>query len=254
MNHTTIGMRERFLADKLFLTKILIEEGLGIFGKLSAEYDIRRERFFDEIDFVSANVLIALLADFALVYFPAPSVKLSGMQAVKSGFFGSLSSKLSTWSQGIPSNIFQVDRAYTMKQRAACYLYKVVQLFSVGTACAAIGVALTNSIITLRQLIDPNFVPQNKKSDVLFTSIMYGLFLGVSSSSRYQLVNGIEIHLFPRLFGKAPRIAETTATYLLRWGNTFWGSQQWALWAIFTGAQQSGSSGDTSLTVPSKIK
>ncbi|KAK4529779.1 hypothetical protein CCYA_CCYA02G0636 [Cyanidiococcus yangmingshanensis] len=239
MNRTTSGMRERFLADNLFLTKILIEEGLGICGKLSAEYEVRRSRFFDEIDFVFANVLMALLADFALVYFPAPSVKLNPTAATSSAF-GPLGARVSRFTQGMPSNIFQVDRPYTMQQRVACYLFKVSQLFVTGTACAAIGVSITNALISVRQMLDPQFAPQNPKSDVLFTSVMYGLFLGISSSTRYQLVNGIEIHLFPRILGNAPRIVEAFATYILRWGNTFWGSQQWALWAKFTGAQRSG--------------
>jgi hypothetical protein len=239
MNRTTTGMRERFLADNLFLTKILIEEGLGICGKLSAEYEVRRGRFFDEIDFVFANVVMALLADFALVYFPAPSVRLNPTAVTKS-MFGALGTRVSRITQGMPSNIFQVDRPFTMQQRVACYLFKASQLFVTGTACAAIGVSITNALISVRQMLDPQFVPQNPKSDILFTSVMYGLFLGISSSTRYQLVNGIEIHLFPRILGNAPRLVEAFATYLLRWGNTFWGSQQWALWAKFTGAQKTG--------------
>ncbi|KAK4536841.1 hypothetical protein CDCA_CDCA10G2866 [Cyanidium caldarium] len=245
MEHTWRGMRERFLADNLFLTKILIEEGLGICGKLSAEYEVRRGRFFDEIDFVFANLLMALLADFALVYFPAPSVNMAVLRGAKRSAGAAASSSswrqaLSKWTRNMPSNVFQVDRAYTMQQRAACYFYKVAQLFTVGAACAAIGVALTNTIITARQWLDPGFAPRNPKSDIVFTSLMYGVFLGISSGTRYQLVNGIEIHLFPRLLGKAPRLATGIATYLLRWGNTFWGSQQWAMWAMFTGAQKSG--------------
>lgn len=250
MNSTTGGMRSRFLADRLFLAKILIEEGLGIFGKLSAEYSVRRERFFDEIDFVFANVLMALLADFALVYFPAPSVSLGGAARASASAgpsSGAAIAGVRGWiaraAGGLPSNVFQTDRAYSMQQRLACYVYKVAQLFVVGTACAAAGVSVTNALIAVRQRLEPSFKPQNVKSNVLFTSAMYGVFLGLSSGSRYQLVNGVELHLFPRLLRHAPPVAEAVATYFLRWGNTFWGSQQWAVWARLVGAQKSGGGG-----------
>lgn len=53
-------------------------QGLGIFGKLSAEAEQRRGRFMQELDFVLCNLLTAFLVDFALVYLPAPSISLTG--------------------------------------------------------------------------------------------------------------------------------------------------------------------------------
>ncbi|CAN6328417.1 unnamed protein product [Urochloa humidicola] len=54
------GFKERLLADDLFLTKVGIECGVGIFTKTAAEYEKRRENFFKEIDFVVCDVISCL--------------------------------------------------------------------------------------------------------------------------------------------------------------------------------------------------
>ncbi|KAK4526685.1 hypothetical protein GAYE_SCF26G4601 [Galdieria yellowstonensis] len=231
------GMRNRFLADERFLLKILIEESLGLCGKLSAEWERRRHRFWKEIDFVFANVVMAFLADFALVYFPAPVVSLNNNNNARLV----QSSWITQWTRNLPGSVFQAGSQYTVGQRALSYFFKVGQLAMTGFCCSFVGVALTNSIITFRKAFDPSFTPENPMSNVLTTSAAYGLFLGVSAGTRYQLVNGIEQHIFPRMFSSVPKV-ESIATFLLRWGNTFWGSQQWVMFAKFTGVQKSSES------------
>lgn len=213
------GMRNRFLADRFFLLKILIEEGMGIAGKLGAEYERRRDNFFKEGEFVVANLITALLADFALVYLPAPSVALE-----KTGAGTSWLKRIAT---ELPSNIFQTDRPFTLGQRAGGFLLKGGQLFTVGFACCLIGAALTNGLVYVREKVDKGYKPKTEKTNVLAVSFLYAVFLGVSSGSRYQLINGIENHIFPRIFAKSPVLLEQASTFLLRYGNTFWGSAQW---------------------------
>lgn len=227
------GMRNRFLADKLFLLKILIEEGIGVFGKLSAEYEQRRSDFWKQGEFVFANLITAILADFALVYLPAPSVALT--RATGKGF-GAWLANLSTT---LPSNIFQTDRAFTMAQRAGGFALKGSQLFVVGMLCCFTGVIVTNSLVFIREKLDKKYVPKTEKQNPLLVSLLYATFLGISSGSRYQLVNGVESHIFPRIFATAPRIVEEASTFLLRYGNTFWGSQQWVMFCRFTNVQKS---------------
>jgi hypothetical protein len=41
----------------------------------TAEFTKRGAAFSSELDFVLANVIMALLADFALVYLPAPTIR-----------------------------------------------------------------------------------------------------------------------------------------------------------------------------------
>jgi len=246
------AMRNRFLADELFMLKIGIEEAIGIFGKLSAEYDKRRERFLPEADFVFANLVTALLADFALTALPAPSVALDGAAAaVKSGF--------GVWVAGLPSNIFQTDRPFTLAQRAGGFAVKGSQLFAVGFLCCLLGQVMTSGLLLARRALPtpPSQRPaagaaaaaavapgpsaaeaaKDKLRNVVLVSLAYATFLGVSSGSRYQLVNGVEAHLFPRLFKATPPIVEEVATFALRLGNTFWGSSQWVTFATYTGVQ-----------------
>ncbi|KAG2274093.1 hypothetical protein Bca52824_056648, partial [Brassica carinata] len=50
-------MRERLLADDLFLAKLAMECGVGVFTKTAAEYERRRENFFNELEVVFADVV-----------------------------------------------------------------------------------------------------------------------------------------------------------------------------------------------------
>ncbi len=52
----------------------LLQLGIGICTKVTAEYAKRQGRFGQELDFVAANVLMALIADFMLVWLPAPTL------------------------------------------------------------------------------------------------------------------------------------------------------------------------------------
>lgn len=230
--NTGSGMRNRFLADKLFLLKICIEEGIGVFGKLSAEYEQRREKFFEQGEFVISNLITAILADFALVYLPAPSVALQKASGTGVGAW------ISNLSTTLPSNIFQTDRSFTIAQRMAGFALKGTQLFVVGLGCCFAGVLVTNGLVFIREKVDKSYKPQTKKPNPLAISLMYAAFLGISSGSRYQLVNGVENHLFPRMFAKTPGMVEEVATFLLRYGNTFWGSQQWVMFCRFTNVQK----------------
>ncbi|GAA0154927.1 hypothetical protein LIER_12770 [Lithospermum erythrorhizon] len=56
------GFRERLLADDLFLTKVAIECGVGIFTKTAAELEKRKENFSKELDFVFADVILEVFS------------------------------------------------------------------------------------------------------------------------------------------------------------------------------------------------
>eukprot|EP00736_Rhodelphis_marinus_P009015 Rmarinus@m.3187 len=69
------GILSRMLADEKFLYKVLVEECLGVSGKLSAEYRRRGPKeFWTSLPFVATNVLTGMLSDFFLVFVPAPAV------------------------------------------------------------------------------------------------------------------------------------------------------------------------------------
>uniref|UniRef100_A0A803QWT6 Uncharacterized protein n=1 Tax=Cannabis sativa TaxID=3483 RepID=A0A803QWT6_CANSA len=107
------GFKERLLADDLFLTKVGIECGVGIFTKTAAELEKRRENFTKELDFVCADVVMAIIADFMLVWLPAPTVSLRSPLAVSAG-------TLANFFHACPENAFQVALAgssYSFLQR-----------------------------------------------------------------------------------------------------------------------------------------
>lgn len=61
-------------ALKIMLLSAVLQVGIGICTKSSAEFGKRGELFWVELDFVLANVIMALIADFMLVWLPAPTV------------------------------------------------------------------------------------------------------------------------------------------------------------------------------------
>ena len=54
-----------------------VQVGIGLFTKSTAEYTKRQDNFMKEIDFVAANVIMALVADFCLVFLPAPTLSFA---------------------------------------------------------------------------------------------------------------------------------------------------------------------------------
>ena len=53
---------------------VLLQIGIGMGAKGTAEYTKRGENFGKELDFVFANVMMALIADFCLVWLPSPTI------------------------------------------------------------------------------------------------------------------------------------------------------------------------------------
>ena len=96
------GFRERLLADPGFLFKVGVECGIGVCTKSAAEYTKRQENFWKELDFVLANVIMAILADFMLVWLPAPTLVYNRTASSTQSVF--------PWFKTCPDNAFQVRR------------------------------------------------------------------------------------------------------------------------------------------------
>ncbi|KAJ9698038.1 hypothetical protein PVL29_007241 [Vitis rotundifolia] len=129
------GFRERLLADDLFLAKVAMECGVGIFTKTAAEYERRRENFFKELDFVIADVVMAIIADFMLVWLPAPTVSLRPPLAVNAG-------AIAKFFHSCPENAFQVALAgtsFSFLQRIGAIVRNGSKLFAVGTTSSLVN-------------------------------------------------------------------------------------------------------------------
>ncbi|XP_009787983.1 protein RETICULATA-RELATED 4, chloroplastic [Nicotiana tabacum] len=229
------GFKERLLADDLFLTKVAIECGIGIFTKTAAELEKRRENFKNELDFVCADVVMAIVADFMLVWLPAPTVILRPSLAIGAG-------PLSRIFYNCPDNAFQVVLAgtsYTFLQRIGAIVRNGAKLFAVGSGASLIGTGVTNALINARKAIDKTFAGEAEDLPVLPTSAAYGVYMAVSSNLRYQILAGvIEQRILEPLLHKH-KIILGALCFVFRTGNTFLGSLMWVDFARWIGIQRS---------------
>ncbi|KAJ0959846.1 hypothetical protein J5N97_000446 [Dioscorea zingiberensis] len=228
------GFKERLLADDLFLTKVAIECGVGIFTKTAAEWERRREKFVKELDFVFADVVMALIADFMLVWLPAPTVSLRPPLAFTAG-------PISKFFYSCPDNAFQVALAgtsYSLLQRVGAIVRNGSKLFVVGTGASLIGTGITNALINMRKAFDKDFAGEAEDVPIISTSVAYGVYMAVSSNLRYQILAGVieQRILEPMLHSQ--KLLLSASCFVVRTGNTFLGSLMWVDYARWTGIQK----------------
>lgn len=75
-----------------------------------------------------------------------------------------------------------------------------------------------------------------KLAAVVPTSAVWGLFMLLSSNSRYQFVNALEQRAIDPLFGRNALVL-TVVTFMVRFGNCFVGGVQWLPFAQRFGIQ-----------------
>ncbi|KAM7268410.1 hypothetical protein ACFE04_010576 [Oxalis oulophora] len=228
------GFKERLLADDLFLTKVAIECGMGIFTKTAAEIGKRKENFMKELDFVFADVVMAFVADFMLVWLPAPTISLRQTVAVNAG-------PLAKFFYGCPENAFQIafgGTSYSLLQRIGAIVLNGAKLFAVGSSASVIGVGVTNLLIKARKALDKSFSGEVEDLPIIPTSIAYGTYMSVSSNIRYQFLAGvIEQRMLEPLLHKN-KLLLGAICFAVRTGNTYLGSILWVDFARLLGIQK----------------
>jgi hypothetical protein len=234
------GFRDRLLADPSFMIKVGIECGIGVVTKSTAEYTKRGDNFYSQLDFVGANVIMAIIADFMLVWLPAPTFSIAAASGAKVASANFLAKAFA----GCPENAFQrVPPGYapfTLAQRAGAVVRNGVKLFGVGFCASLLGVGITNSLIILRQLIDPTFVPLNDPQNVGVMAAAYGTYMASSSNLRYQILAGIvEERGIEMWFRSNPALC-AALSFVVRTGNTFLGSLLWVDFISLLGLQKIG--------------
>ncbi|KAK9816542.1 hypothetical protein WJX72_001744 [[Myrmecia] bisecta] len=229
------GFRERLLGDPQFPVKVAIEVAIGMTMKILAELNKRGDSFKQELDFVFANVVMALAADFMLVWLPAPRATFGAAAPRKQN-------ALSTFLSNCPDNSFQVvppGRApFTGLQRLGAIGKNGAQLLGVGFFASILGVTVTNGLLAVRQMLDPTFKPPNAPQGVIKTSLAYGSYMATSSNLRYQIIAGVlEERGIERLFAGSPAMC-SALSFAVRTGNTFLGSLMWVDFLRLTGLQK----------------
>jgi hypothetical protein len=221
---------------------VAIELGIGICTKTTAEYTKRGEQFGSQLDFVGANIVMALIADFMLVWLPAPVFSVRG-----AGAAGAAPGLLARAFAGCPDNAFQRVPAgaapFSLAQRAGAVVRNGSKLFGVGLVASLLGVGITNALVAARSLLDPSFVPLNDPQNVLVMSAAYGSYMATSSNLRYQILAGlVEERGIEAVFASNPA-ACAALSFVVRTANTFLGSLLWVDYINFLGLQKIGGGG-----------
>ncbi|KAI3822508.1 hypothetical protein L1987_10098 [Smallanthus sonchifolius] len=228
------GFRERLLADDLFLAKVAMECGVGMFTKTAAEYEKRKENFSKELEIVFADVVMAVIADFMLVYLPAPTVSLRPPISLNAG-------RIAKFFYNCPDNAFQTalgGTSYTLLQRLGAIARNGTKLFAVGTASSLVGTVMTNTLINAKKAVQKSSDEELENIPVLSTSVGYGVYMAVSSNLRYQLLAGVvEQRLLEPLLHQH-KLMLSAACFIVRTGNTYLGSLLWVDYARLVGLQK----------------
>ncbi|PRQ33014.1 hypothetical protein RchiOBHm_Chr5g0052771 [Rosa chinensis] len=228
------GFRERLLADDLFLFKVFMECGVGLFTKTAAEYQKRQENFFNELEVVFADVVMAIIADFMLVYLPAPTVSLRPPVALSAG-------AITKFLHGCPDNAFQIaisGTSYSLFQRIGAVVRNGSKLFVVGTASSLVGTSVTNALINAKKAVGCSAEAEADNVPIVSTSLAYGVYMAVSSNLRYQVLAGvIEQRMLEPLLHQH-KLMLSAVCFAVRTGNTFLGSLLWVDYARLIGIQK----------------
>lgn len=239
LTHRFQGFRERLLADPKFLHRLAIEEAISITTTLIAQYERRKENFFEELDYVTTDTLRGIVVDFFTVWLPAPTLSFlqiaddidapNSMEALK-GLLGS-----------IPDNAFQKSLAgkdWNSNHRIASVLVGGLKLASVGFISSIGAVASSNILYSVRKFLNASIAgkQRNKRSPILKTALVYGCFLGTSANLRYQVIAGLVEHRISEQFEDQTFLVNMIS-FVARTINSYWGTQQWVDLARYTGLQ-----------------
>lgn len=247
--HRFQGFRERLLADPKFLHRLAIEEAISITTTLLAQYERRKENFFEELDYVITDTLRGSVVDFFTVWLPAPTI--SFLSYADEMNFPDNVDGLTGLLGSIPDNAFQknlVGKEWGLSHRLASVLFGGLKLASVGFISSIGAVAASNILYAIRKFINPAFTNQQvKRSPILKTAVVYSCFLGISANLRYQIIAGVVEHRISEEFSSQTLLVNMLS-FLSRTINSYWGTQQWVDLARFSGLQTRKS--ETSHTTP----
>ncbi|KFK34857.1 hypothetical protein AALP_AA5G202100 [Arabis alpina] len=233
------GFRERLLADPKFLNRLAIEEAISITTTLLAQYEKRKENFFEEIDYVITDTVRGSVVDFFTVWLPAPTLSFLSYADESTGpdSIDALRGLLGS----IPDNAFQkslAGRDWTLNLRIASVIVGGLKLAGVGVVSSFAAVGASNALNAVRKVIKPELVvaQKPKRSPLLKTAMVYGGFLGTSANLRYQIIAGLIEHRISDELSSQPLLVNTIS-FVVRTLNSYFGTQQWIDLARTTGLQ-----------------
>ncbi|CAN6337315.1 unnamed protein product [Urochloa humidicola] len=254
--HRFQGFRERLLADPKFLQRLAIEEAISITTTLLAQYERRKGRFFEEIDYVLTDTIRGSVVDFFTVWLPAPTISV--LQYADDGSGQSLEFVRGLLGS-LPDNAFQkniLGPDWNIKQRIAAVLVGGLKLASVGFI-SSVGAGVSSDLVyAARGIVKPSEKVEagRKRTPIWKSAAVYSCFLGTSANLRYQIIAGlVEYRLGESLvtYYNQPLIAGLLS-FIARTLNSYWGTQQWVDLARYTGIQKSEEKPPGEATTPAE--
>nr|ABK22087.1 unknown [Picea sitchensis] len=217
------GWKSRVEADPQFPFKVLMEELVGVSACVLGDMASRPNFGLDELDFVFSTLVVGCILNFVLMYLLAPSSSAMSAAEALPGIFSSCPT----------SHMFETG-AYNVLERLGTFVYKGTVFAVVGFAAGLVGTALSNTLISIRKKMDPNFETPNKPPPTLLNASTWALHMGLSSNFRYQTLNGIEYLLAK---GLSPFVFKTSVV-VLRCLNNVLGGMSFVILARLTGSQK----------------
>ncbi|KAE8813330.1 protein RETICULATA-RELATED 1, chloroplastic-like [Hordeum vulgare] len=227
-------LRNRMLVDPTFLFKIGTEIVIDTCCATFAEVQKRGDEFWSEFELYAADMLVGVVVNVALVGMLAPYARFRG-GSTSAGLLG----RVRHAYDALPSSVFEAERpgySFSIQQRLGSYLLKGFLYGAVGFSCGLVGQGIANLIMTAKRSVkkSENDVPV---PPLLKTSVLWGAFLGVSSNTRYQVINGLERLVEASPLGKRVPAASLAFTVSVRFANNVYGGMQFVDWARMSGCQ-----------------
>ncbi|GMP85564.1 hypothetical protein CsSME_00038664 [Camellia sinensis var. sinensis] len=227
-------LRNRMLADPAFLFKVGTEIVIDSCCATLAEVQKRGKDFWAEFELYLADLLVGVVVNVALVGMLAPYARI-GQPSLSKGVLGRMQHAYAA----LPSSVFEAERPgcrFSVKQRIATYFFKGVMYGSVGFACGLIGQGIANLIMTAKRNI------RKSEEDIpvpplIKSAALWGVFLAVSSNTRYQIVNGLERLVESSPIAKQVPPVAMAFTVGVRFANNVYGGMQFVDWARWSGVQ-----------------
>ena len=209
---------------------------IGVGAAVVGDMACRPNWGLNELDFVFATLIVGSILNFSLVYLLAPAVAVAGAPVASRSLgnpFSYLLSDKPLLARGWPAgNMFEAG-AFTLSQRMGNFAFKGVAFSAMGMAAGITGTTISNALIGVRRLVDPNFETQNKLPNVLSNASAWALHMGISSNVRYQLINGLDAVVVKAM----PSGIFKIFTSAVRTGNNIVGGSSFVIAARITGAQ-----------------
>ncbi|KAI3722099.1 hypothetical protein L2E82_33126 [Cichorium intybus] len=229
-------LRNRMLADPSFLFKVGTEIVIDSCCATFAEVQKRGKDFWAEFELYAADLLVGIVVDIALVGMLAPYARIGKRSLASGGLFSGLKNSVAA----LPSSVFEFERPgcrFSAQQRLATYFYKGILYGSVGFGCGIIGQGIANMIMNAKRRMHASDEKLPPVPPLVKSAVLWGVFLAVSSNTRYQVINGLESIVEASPLAKQVPVVAMAFTVGVRFANNIYGGMQFVDWARWSGVQ-----------------